>query len=81
MEKLDLNSFTKEQIAKASLCKTPEELVELAKKAEIAITKEEAEAYMSELQNVELDQETLEKVAGGVIDCIGNETPPPESRY
>ena len=81
MEKLDLNSFTKEQIAKAALCKTAEELVELAKKAEIAITKEEAEAYMSELQNVELDQETLEKVAGGVIDCIGNETPPPESRY
>lgn len=65
MDKLDLNSFTKEQIAKASLCKTAEELVELAKKAGIAITKEEAEAYMAELQNIELDHETLEKVAGG----------------
>ena len=69
MDKLDLNSFTKEQIARASLCKTSEELVELAKKAGIEITKEQAEAYMSELQNVELDQETLEKVAGGIETC------------
>ena len=69
MKKLDLNSFTKEQIARASLCKTSEELVELAKKAGIEITKEQAEAYMSELQNVELDQEALEKVAGGIETC------------
>ena len=65
MDKLDINSFTKEQIARASLCKTPEELVELAKKAGIALTKEQAEAYMTELQNIELDHEALEKVAGG----------------
>jgi|GEM_PF-6999054 len=65
MEKFDLNSFTKEQITKAKECKTPEELVELAKKAGIAITKEQAEAYMTELQNIELDHEALEKVAGG----------------
>ena len=69
MDKLDLNSFTKEQMARASLCKTSEELVELAKEAGIEITKEQAEAYMSELQNVELDQETLEKVAGGIETC------------
>jgi ribosomal protein L12E/L44/L45/RPP1/RPP2 len=65
MEKLDLNSFTKEQIEKAMECKTPEELIELAKKAGIEITKEQAEAYLEELQDVELDQETLDKVAGG----------------
>ena len=65
MDKLDINSFTKEQIARASLCKTPEELIELAKKAGIAITKEQAESYMAELQNIELDHEALEKVAGG----------------
>ena len=69
MEKLDINSFTKEQIARASLCKTPEELVELAKKAGIAITKEQAEVYLSELQDFELDKETLEKVAGGIDTC------------
>ena len=66
---IDINSFTKEQIARASLCKTAEELVELAKKAGIAITKEEAEVYLSELQDFELDKETLEKVAGGIDTC------------
>jgi len=65
MDKLDLNSFTKDQIAKAMECKTPEELIALAKKEGIEITKEQAEAYLEELENVELDQETLDKVAGG----------------
>ena len=40
MDKLDLNSFTKEQIAMAKQCKTPEELIELAKKAGIELVKE-----------------------------------------
>ena len=65
MNKLDLNSLTKKQIAMAAKCKTPEELIELAKKAGIEITKEQAEAYLEELQDVELNQETLDKVAGG----------------
>ena len=65
MEKLDLNSLTKEQIALASKCQTPEELIELAKKAGIELTKEEAQAYLDELDNMELDKETLDKVAGG----------------
>ena len=65
MDKLDLNSLTKEQIEKAMACETPEELIELAKKAGIEITKEQAEAYLEELQDVELNQETLDKVAGG----------------
>ena len=38
MDKLDLNSLTKEQIASAAQCKTPEELIELAKKAGIELT-------------------------------------------
>ena len=46
-------------------CKTPEELMELAKKGGIEITKAEAEAYLDELQNVELDNAVLDKVAGG----------------
>ena len=67
MNKLDLNSLTKEQIAMAMECETPEELIELAKKAGIEITKEQAEAYLEELQDVELNQETLDKVAGGSL--------------
>ncbi|MBR3672218.1 MAG: hypothetical protein IKN68_06280 [Spirochaetia bacterium] len=65
MNKLDLNSLTKKQIAMAMECKTPEELMELAKKGGIEITKAEAEAYLDELQNVELDNAVLDKVAGG----------------
>ena len=65
MEKLDLNSLTKEQIAMAMECETPEELIALAKKGGFEITKEEAEAYLDELQNVELDNAALDKVAGG----------------
>ncbi len=65
MDKLDLNSFTKEQIAMAAKCKTPDELIELAKKGNIELTKEQAEAYLAELENVELDEKALDKVAGG----------------
>ena len=65
MNKLDLNSLTKEQIEKAMECKTPDELIALAKKYAIEITKEQAEAYLEELKSVELDHETLEKIAGG----------------
>ncbi len=65
MEKLDLNSLTKEQIAMAAQCKTPEELIELAKKAGVELTIEEAQAYLDELQDEELDEAALDKVAGG----------------
>ena len=46
-------------------CKTPEELIELAKKGGLEITKDEAEAYLTEMDNVELDNAVLDKVAGG----------------
>ena len=65
MNKLDLNSLTKEQIAMASKCKTPEELIELAKKAGVELTLEQAEAYLKELDDMELDADTLDNVAGG----------------
>ena len=66
MEKLDLNSFTKDQLARAMECKTVEELIELAKKYDIEITKEQAEAYLDELHNVELGENALDKIAGGL---------------
>ena len=65
MEKLDLNSLTKEQIEKAMACETPEELIALAKKAGVELTLEQAKAYLEELENVELDEKALDKVAGG----------------
>ena len=65
MDKLDLNSLTKEQIEKAMACETPEELIALAKEAGVELTLEQAKAYLEELQDVELDETSLDKVAGG----------------
>ena len=65
MSKLNVNDLTKEQLAMAMNCKTPEELVELAKNSGIEITMEEAKAYLDELANMELDDAALEKIAGG----------------
>ena len=65
MNKLDLNSLTKEQIAMAMECETPEELIALAKEAGVELTLEQAKAYLEELENVELDEKALDKVAGG----------------
>ena len=56
---------TKEQIAKAMSCETAEELMVLAKTEGVELTKEEAEAYMAELEDCELDGDTLKRVAGG----------------
>ncbi|MBO6265909.1 MAG: Nif11-like leader peptide family RiPP precursor [Acidaminococcaceae bacterium] len=61
---------TKEQIQKAMACETAEELMELAKEAGIELTKEEAEAYMAEIADVELDEDALKQVAGG--GCYGD---------
>ena len=66
MKKIDLNSLTNEQIAMASKCETPEELIALAKKEGFEITKEQAEAYLEELQNKDLDINDLDNVAAGI---------------
>ena len=62
---INKNELTKEQIAKAMSCETAEELMELAKSEGIELTKEEAEAYIAEMEDVELDSDTLKQVAGG----------------
>ena len=62
---INKNELTKEQIAKAMSCGTAEELMEFAKSEGIELTKEEAEAYIAEMDDVELDSDTLKQVAGG----------------
>ena len=57
--------ITKEMIRKAMQCKDADELMALAKAGGYEITREEAEAYMAELADVELDDKQLKKVAGG----------------
>ena len=73
MANINVNELTKEQIAKAMTCETAEELMALAKAEGMEITKEEAEAYLAEMADVELDGNYLKEVAGGInIYC----TPP-----
>jgi len=62
---INRNELTKEQVMKAMQCKTADELMALAKGAGFDITKAEAEAYMAEMADVELDEAQLQKVAGG----------------
>ena len=52
-------------LEKAAQCNTAEELMALAKKEGFEVTKAEAEAYLAELENCELDAADLDKVAGG----------------
>lgn len=63
---INKNELTKEQIQKALACESAEELMALAKAEGMELTKEEAEAYMAEMEDIELDEETLAKVAGGM---------------
>ena len=62
---INKKELTKAQVAKAMQCKTADELMALAKTEGFDITKEEAEAYMAELADVELDEAQLQKAAGG----------------
>ena len=61
---IDKNEITKEMIAKAMQCETADELIALANSEGIELTKEEAEAYLAELEDFELDSDVLQKVAG-----------------
>ena len=65
MVKINMNELTKEQIQKAMACETAEELMAAAKAEGYELTKDEAEAYLTELSDFELDSEALTKVAGG----------------
>ena len=58
---INKDEITKEMLEKAMLCNTAEDLIAYAKTEGVELTKEEAEAYMAELEDLELDK----KIAGG----------------
>ena len=58
-------NFSEELIAKAMQCETPEQLIELAKAEGYNLTLEEAEAYLAEMDDIELDSQQLKAVAAG----------------
>jgi ribosomal protein L12E/L44/L45/RPP1/RPP2 len=62
---INKSELTKEMIEKAMQCETADELIALAKAEGITLTKEEAEAYLAELEDFELDEGMLKNVAGG----------------
>ena len=62
---INKNELTKEMLAKAMHCETADELIALAKSEDIELTKEEAEAYLAELDDFELEDDMLKNVAGG----------------
>ena len=62
---INKNELTKEMIEKAMQCETADELIALAKSEDIELTKEEAEAYLAELDDFELEDDMLKNVAGG----------------
>jgi predicted DNA-binding protein len=67
---IDKNKLTNEMIQKAMGCQNADELVALSKGIGIDITKEEAEAYLEELDDYELSKDQLDNVAGGGYkDC------------
>ena len=65
MAKNNKNELTKEMIEKVMQCKTADELIALAKTEGIELTKDEAEAYMTELSDCEMENDELKKAAGG----------------
>ena len=62
---INKNELTREKITKVMACETAEDLMALVKAKGHEITKEEAEACMAELADIELDEATLQQVAGG----------------
>lgn len=80
MTTINKNTLTREQIMKAMGCETAEELMALAKTEGYELTREEAEAYMAELADFDLDEATLSRAAGGFCytkKCSNNITPDP----
>ena len=78
---IDKTKITKEQLEKALECKTAEELVALAKAEGYDITKEQAEAYLDEIEDRELDRKDLDKVAGGAVEQLCWNNCPVEDPY
>ena len=69
MTKIIKSDLTKEMIEMAMQCKTADKLLELAEAEGYEMTREEAEAYMAEINDFQLDDEAMRAVAGGVSGC------------
>ena len=68
-KKIDSKLMTKEMLTKAMACETPEALMALAKENGTELTEEQAEAFLTELENCDMDlsDEKMQNAAGGVM--------------
>ena len=73
---INRKELTEEMLKKAVACKTADELIALSKSGGLEITKDEAEAYLAELADIELDEIALQKIAGGNSGCPNDESVP-----
>ena len=62
---INKNEISNEMIQKSLQCKTAEDLIAYAKSEGIELNKEEAEAFLAEFEDVELEETLLKHVAGG----------------
>ena len=82
MKKDDPSELTKEQIQRAMACKTADELLALAKSDGIEMTRAEAEAYIAEMADFEMDKGALAKKRGDFCwDFCGTECGKPSDFY
>ena len=68
--KVNGQEISRKVVAKAMQCDTPEELMALAKEHGFEITTEQAEAYLAEMEDIDLDSAQLKQVAGGGAEWI-----------
>ncbi len=57
--------ITKELLEKAEKCQTADELIALAKEIDIGLTVDEAQAFLDENADIQLDAEQINAAAGG----------------
>ena len=65
--KIDPKLMTREMMAKAMACETPEELMALARENGAELTAEQAKACLAEMENFDtnLSDEKMQNAAGG----------------
>ncbi len=63
--KIDGKEVSKELLAQAISCDTPEELMKLTAESGIKLTKEQAQTFLDEMDEVDLSSDQLQQVAGG----------------
>lgn len=68
---INKHEITKDMLEKAMKCKTSAELLALAKSEGIELTEVEAEAYLAEFSECELQDGDLKHVAGGLCGDVG----------